>query len=152
MSVERDVEEVLLNIIEFILLFCSEAKDQTQMTTMTLSPLTNNCDTTINQRQRMDSGSSPAVNKQLGHSRHGVDNNPQERPSIKFQLFSSSSSSPSKDNSLGHQSSPGNAMSNNKNHNNNNNSVYNSTTTAGGTTVLVNGPSKLFRIPNLVRK
>lgn len=119
-----------------------EAKDQTTTTT---TPSTLNCDTP-NQR-KMDK--SPG-NKQFGGAagRPAVDNmNEQEdRPSIKFQLFSSN-----KDSIGNHQSSRN--LMNNKNHNNNNNnnsnSVYNATTTTG---TVLNGPSKLFRIPNLVRK
>lgn len=118
-----------------------EAKDQT-----TTTPSTLNCDTP-NQR-KMDK--SPG-SKQFGGAagRPAVDNmNEQEenRPSIKFQLFSSN-----KDSIGNHQSSRN--LMNNKNHNNNNNnnsnSVYNATTTTG---TVLNGPSKLFRIPNLVRK
>lgn len=120
-----------------------EAKDQTTTTT----PSTLNCDTP-NQR-KMDK--SPG-NKQFGGAAAAVDNmnerQQEDRPSIKFQLFSSN-----KDSIGNHQSSRN--LMNNKNHNNNNNnnnnsnSVYNATTTTG---TVLNGPSKLFRIPNLVRK
>lgn len=120
----------------FYFIFCSEAKDQTNCDTNSTATATSN----NNNGKQLGTGAN--INKTT-MGKGG------ERPSIKFQLFAPTT----KDVSINQRSR--NCVNNNNFNNNNNNSVYNQTTsslTSNSGERVLNGPSKLFRIPNLVKK
>lgn len=131
--------DLVSKLIVFFVSF-SEAKDQT------------NCDTNSTTTTTGSSNNNNVAKKAM------VNTN-KERPSIKYQLFAptNTANATTKDASINQKSR--HCVNNNNFNNNNNNSVYNVTTSSmtsnngggvGGS--VLNGPSKLFRIPNLVKK